>query len=127
MQTFSVGKSIHKGSDFQNLKLTAREERLALAVNNRERALSKHVRSFTGELNKQALRAQDKPFKGAAKRCRRFENIYLGTEIKPKIGFKETGCAEKRGPAPRVPEERTLFLIWGNFSCKNSWVPVTAC
>lgn len=62
---------------------------MALTINNLERLLNKHFNSFIGLLNKQAIRAQDKPFKGTAKRFGLLKNIYLGTEIKPKTEFKE--------------------------------------
>lgn len=84
---------------------------MALTVNNLERALNKHVHSFTGLLNKQAIRAQDKPFKGTAKRFRLLKNIYLGTEIKPKIEFKETDGAENTGPLPWF-KKGTVSDLW---------------
>lgn len=73
-------------------------------------------------LNKQAVRAQDKPFKGTAKRFRLLKNIYLGAEIKPKTKFKET---EHRTQALFRESKRdaTLFLICGILSLRAASIP----
>ena len=72
------------------MKFTVTKDYLALTINNLERLLNKHFNSFLELLHKQAICAQDKPFKGTAKRFGLLKNIYLGTEIKPKTEFKET-------------------------------------
>ena len=77
---------------------------MALAIKNLERPLNKHFNSFIGLLNKQTIRARDKPFKETAKRFRLLKNIYLGTEIKLNTEFKETDSTENTGPLPWIKE-----------------------
>lgn len=95
---------------------------LALTINNLERPLNKHFNSFIGLLNKQAIRAQDKPFKGTAKRFGLLKNIYLRTEIKSKTEFKGTDSTENTGPLPWI-KKRTLFLICSILSFKAALIP----
>lgn len=95
---------------------------LALTINNLERPLNKHFNSFIRLLNKQAIRAQDKPFKGTAKRFGLLKNIYLRTEIKSKTAFKGTDSTENTGPLPWI-KKRTLFLICSILSFKAALIP----
>lgn len=95
---------------------------MALIINYLERLLNKHFNSFIGSLNKQAIRAEDKPFKGTAKRFGPLKNIYLGTEIKPKTEFKET-ARRTQALFYGSRREEILFLICCILSFRAALIP----
>lgn len=81
---------------------------MALTINNLERPLNKHSSRIIRLLNKQAIHAQDKPFNRTAKRFGLLKNIYLATEIKPNIEYKEVESIIMHGSRRKEP----IFDLW---------------